>query len=310
MQRSIIQRIRPALLVLLIGAAAGCSRPSHEEPAGDPARTDSRTVTDDLGRDVSFDHPPRRIVSLAPSLTESLFVLGADSLVTGVTSVCNYPPETAALPVVGDLLAPDVERILALRPDLVLMSVEGNTHATFEKLDRVGLRIFVSNPRSIDGVCRTLRDLGAITGREAAATQFIDSVRRIERRLRAERPPYAPSLLLLIGTQPIMAAGDGSFLNELIDLAGARNAAAAVPGNYPTLNREAVLRMNPAMLLFPDDMHFDAGDLRARFPEWKGIDAVRRGRLHAVDADIFLRPGPRVFLAAQRLHALVRAATQ
>lgn len=304
MQRFISHALRPALLVLLISAAAGCSRPSHEEAEG------GRTVTDDLGRTVLLDGVPRRIVSLAPSLTESLFAIGADSLVAGVTTVCNYPPQAAARPAVGDLLAPDVERILALRPDLVLMSVEGNTHATFAKLERVGLRIFVSNPRSIDGVCKALRDLGEITGRDSAAARYVDSVRQVARRLRADRPEHPPSLLLLIGTQPIMAAGGSTFLNEIIELAGARNAAADVPGNYPTLNREAVLRMDPAILLFPDDMHAGAADMAARFPEWKGITAVRSGRLHAVDADIFLRPGPRVFLAAERLHALVRSAAQ
>jgi iron complex transport system substrate-binding protein len=296
--------IRPALLVLLISAATGCSRPSHEQPPG------SLVVTDDLGREVRFAGVPQRIISLAPSLTESLYFLGADSLVAGVTTVCDYPPRAAALPAVGDLLAPDIERILALQPDLVVMSVEGNTHATFEKLTRVGLRIFVSNPRSIDGIVKALRDLGAITGRDSSAARNIDSLRAIERRLRSERPTHPPSLLLLISTQPIMAAGGSTFLNEIIELAGARNAAAAVPGHYPTLNREAVLRMNPAMLLFPDDMHIETDDLETRFPEWRGIDAVRSGRLHAVDADIFLRPGPRVFEAAKRLHALLPAGAQ
>jgi len=304
LRRIVRHVIRPALLVLLICAAAGCSRPSHEEPSG------RLLVTDDLGREVRFPGVPLRIVSLAPSLTESLYFLSADSLVVGVTTHCDYPSRVSSLPVVGDLLTPDVERILALQPDLVVMSVEGNTHATFEKLIRVGLRIFVANPRSIDGICKTVRDLGAITGRDSTAAQRIDSLRALERRLRAQRPAPPSSLLMLISTQPIMAAGGSTFLNEIIELAGAHNAAAGIPGNYPTLNREAVLRMNPSMLLFPDDMHMEIGDLEARFPEWKGIDAVRRGRLHAVDADIFLRPGPRVFQAAERLQALLRADAQ
>jgi len=307
--------IRTAILLLLLAAGAGCSRPSHDQPQGQPpgqppgqGDASSRTLTDDLGRHVRIEGVPQRIVSLAPSLTEALFAIGADSLVAGVTSVCNYPPRIRVLPVVGDLLTPDIERILALKPDLVLISVEGNTHATFEKLKRVGMRLFVSNPRDIDGVCASLRDLGRITGREAAAGHFVDSVRAIESRLRSTLPSDAPSLLFIIGTQPIMAAGGGTFMNEVIELAGAKNAAAGVAGNYPTINREEVLRMNPGMLIFPDDMHLGMRDLVARFPEWERIDAVRLGRLHPVDADIFLRPGPRIFLAAERLRALVTAA--
>ncbi len=306
MQRSHFKSvIRPVILLLLLAAGAGCSRPSHEEQP-EPSNG-SLMVTDDLGRNVPIDGVPQRIVSLAPSLTEALFAIGADSLVAGVTSVCNYPPRVRARPVVGDLLAPNIERILALKPDLVLISVEGNTHATFEKLQRVGIRLFVSNPRDIEGVCKSLLDLGRITGREAAAVHFVDSVRAIEAHLRETLPSEAPSLLVIIGTQPIMAAGDGTFLNEIVELAGGKNAAAGAAGNYPTLNREEVLRMNPAMLIFPDDMHLGVQDLVARFPEWERIDAVRQGRLYPVDADVFLRPGPRIFFAAQRLRALVTA---
>jgi iron complex transport system substrate-binding protein len=289
------------LLLLLFLAGAGCSRPSHEQPGG------SYELVDDLGRSVPFDGVPRRIISLAPSLTESLFAIGADSLVAGVTSVCNFPAEAARLPVVGDLLAPDVERILSLDPDLVLISVEGNTQGTFAALQRMGVRVFVSNPRSIDGVCKSLHDLGLITGRGEAAEHFIDSVRSLAARLRAVKPPDPPAMLMLVGTQPIMVAGGSTYLNEIIELAGARNAAATIDGNYPTLNREELLRMNPAMLIFPDDMHLDVRDLVLRFPEWKRVAAVRDGRLHAVDADVFLRPGPRIFLAAEQLHALLRS---
>lgn len=262
-------------------------------------------MTDDLGRSVRFASVPKRIVSLAPSLTETVFAVGADSLLVGVTSLCNYPPRADDLPEVGDLLHPDVERILALDPDLVLISVEGNTHAVFEQLNRVGLQLFVSNPRTLDGICKSVRDIGGITGRDSVARRVVDSLHAVADTLRSQQTAQPPSLLMLVGTQPIMAAGGGSFLDEIIALGGAKNAAKATPGNYPVLNREEVLRMNPDMLLYPDDMHLNMRDLLQRFPEWRRLSAVSGKRLHPVDADIFLRPGPRAYLAAWQLHQLI-----
>jgi iron complex transport system substrate-binding protein len=287
------------LLTLLLLQGSGCSRPTHEESGG------GRTITDDLGRTIQLDTLPRRIVSLAPSLTESLFVLGADSSVAGVTNACNYPRQAGDRPVVGDLLAPNIERILALDADLVLISVEGNTQKSFEKMERLGIRLFVSNPRSMDGVCKTLLDIGAITGREEAAQHFVDSVRLLQKELISKIRNERPSVLMLVAAQPIMAAGSDTFLNEIIETAGGRNAAASAPGNYPTLSREAVLQMNPDLILFPDDLDLDVRDLVLRYPEWKHMHAVQENHLHSVDADIFLRPGPRVFAGAQQLHLLL-----
>ncbi len=289
-----------ALSLLALHVLAGCSGDSSE-------RTPSAafTLTDDLGREVRFDSIPRRIVSLAPSLTEMLFAVGAGDAVVGVTQSCNYPAAVSTLPEVGDLLNPDAERVLALRPDLVFISVEGNTQSSFDALERVGLRLFVSNPRTLDGVLTSLLQFGSITGHEDRAKRLTDSLRGIAEDLRGAAPPAPASVLVLISTQPLMAAGGRTFINEIIALAGGRNAAAEAPGNYPTLNRETVLRMNPDLIIFPDDMHVRRDGLIERFPEWRHVRAVQDGRLHAVDADVFLRPGPRAFLAARRLRALI-----
>ncbi|MBN1448633.1 MAG: cobalamin-binding protein [Bacteroidetes bacterium] len=282
----------------------GCDRPSHEHAGGD------FTVTDDLGRTVRLDSVPQRIVSLAPSLTEALFAVGAGEQVVGVTRSCNFPEDVRTLPVVGDILHPDIERVLELRPDLVLLSVEGNTQKSFAALERVGLRLFVSNPRSLEGVCTSLLDLGRITGHTDRAHVFVDSLRRMREALRAQAFIHQSGVLLLISSQPLMAAGESTFLNEIIALAGGRNCAAGIPGHYPTLNRETVLEMNPDMLVFPDDLHVRRETLLERYPEWIHVRAVQAGCVHALDADILLRPGPRVFLAAQQLRELLRAAGQ
>lgn len=292
--------LRPALLtLLLLMQGAGCSRPSHEQSAA------AFELSDDLGRVILFEAPPRRIVSLAPSLTESLYALGADSLIAGVTAACNHPPQALRHPVVGDLLAPNLERILALDADLILISVEGNTQKSFAAMERMGLRLFVSNPRSMEGVCKSLTDLGRLTARETRATHLVDSLRSLQRTLLAARPTERPATLMLVSTQPIMVAGGGTFLDEIIEVGGGRNAAAGLEGHYPTLSRESILVLDPDVLLYPDDMHLGVSDLISRYPEWKHIGAVQEQRLHAVDADMFLRPGPRVFAAAEWLRTIL-----
>lgn len=287
-----------SLITLLVTAGCGDDSPGRRPKV-------AFTLTDDIGRNVRFDSIPRRIVSLAPSLTEMLFAVGAGNAVVGVTQSCNHPAAARVLPEVGDLLNPDAERVLSLQPDLVLISVEGNTQSSFEALERVGLRLFVSNPRTLEGVLESLIDLGRITGNADHAQHLADSLRGIAGALRSTASASPPGVLVLISTQPIMAAGSKTFINEIIELAGGRNSAAAAPGNYPTLNRETVLRMNPDLIIFPDDMHVQREGLMERFPEWRHVRAVQDGRLHAVDADVFLRPGPRAFLAARHLRTLI-----
>ncbi len=285
------------LLVLLLQAA--CNRPSIER------QEETRTVVDDLGRSVGIDSAARRIVSLAPSLTEMLFALDADTQVVGVTSFCDYPPAAARKAVVGDLVTPDIERILALNPDLVLISVEGNSQHTFTMLEQLGVRTFVSNPRDIQGVYKSMRDIGMLLGAADRAKGVVDSLRRLERRLRDARPARSASVLILLSLQPLMSVGSGTFVDEVIALAGGRNAAAGLAGNYPTLNREILLRMNPDIVLYPDDMGIDEEQLRSGFPEWRELGAMQRGAFWRIDADLYLRPGPRVFQAAAELQRLL-----
>lgn len=297
---------RPVLAVLLLAQLAACNRPSREE-AEPSSGDDTVTVTDDLGRAVPADTAARRIVSLAPSLTEMLFSVGAGAQVVGVTSYCDHPQRARSLPVVGDMLAPDIERILSLDPDLVLVSVEGNTQRSFAALEDLGVRVFVSNPRDLEGVFKTLADIGALTGRVARSRALVDSLRGTMRRLRTEPPPSAPSVLMLLSLQPLMAAGESTFIGEVIAMAGGENAAAGLQGNYPTLNRETLLRLDPDLVLYPDDMGIDETQIRGSFPEWRRLRAAREGRMRRIDADRYLRPGPRLFEAAVELQALLSA---
>ncbi|MBI5645853.1 MAG: ABC transporter substrate-binding protein [Ignavibacteriae bacterium] len=281
-------------LALLIGSSGGCG--SRRAP-GD--RANSRIVRDDLGRAVRIPEHVRRIVTLAPNLTEIICALGAEPDLVGVTSYCDYPPSVAHIPRVGDMIAPSIEAIVGLAPDIVFVTVEGNTRDAHDQMTRLGLRTFVSNPHSFDGILKTLSDAGEILHREARAARLVDSLGAIRRavadRAREHAGGEAPSVLLIVSLDPLIVAGRGSFIDEMMTIAGARNAGAAAVGRYPVVGREEVLRANPDCILLSNDVAVDAAGVLDHFPEWKKLRAARTRNIRVIDADVFLRPGPRVF---------------
>jgi len=288
------------LICCLVALNPGCSKDSGHEEGG------AVVVRDDMDRDVRISRAPRRIVILAPSLTETVFALGRGNAVAGVTNLCDYPPETAAAVTVGDMVNPNIEAIAGLSPDLVLLTVEGNTRQTYDKLTQLGIKTFVSNPRSLDGVLETLDKLGRLLGASDKARALTDSLMALRRDVMTSACGRGLSVLLLISVDPVIAAGKGTFLDELIGITGARNAGAVGIGRYPIINREEILRSNPDLILVSGDLAMSADDLLKRFPEWKELSALSSGGLLNVDADVFLRPGPRIFEGLRTLEALLK----
>ncbi len=266
------------------------------------------TVTDDLGHALSLPGIPRRIVSLAPSLTESLYAIGAGDQVVGVTDYCDYPPDARKKPRVGGMINPNLETIISVHPDLVIMSVEGNQKGDYERLTSLGVPVFISNPRSLEGIYRSLAQLGGLTGKTRAASRVIDSLRAVEDSVRAlpHGPPVAS--LMLVSVRPLMAAGKGTFLNELLVLAGGRNIAGGAASGYPAISRETILADNPHVILATSDIVTSAPELLSLFPEWAATDAARRGRVFVVDANLVTRPGPRALEGLRLLSGIIHGA--
>jgi iron complex transport system substrate-binding protein len=251
------------------------------------------TVTDDLQRSVSLYAPAQRIVSLAPSITESLFAIGAGSQIAGLTDYCNYPPEAKLKPHVGGMTTPSLETIASLRPDLILVSMEGNLREDFSNLTALGIPVAVTNPRSLEGIYGSLGMLGKITGHADSAAHLIAALRKRERSIARTVTPNAPRALLLVSIQPLIAVGDRTFITELLTRAGAHNVAAGMTMTYPALNREAVVQDDPDVIFVMSDVLSTTEALVQMYPEWKRLSAVRNGRVHRIDADIISRPGPR-----------------
>lgn len=265
-------------------------------------------VVDDLQRTVSLPAPAQRVVSLAPSITETLFAIGAGEQVVGVTDYCNYPPEARHKQRVGGIINPSIETIVSLKPDLILLSMEGNVRTDFEKLTALGVSVFVTNPRTLEGIYLSILRVGQLVGRADSAGRLVHflRVRADEIRQKAQHATRR-SVLLFVSLQPIIVAGTGTFLAELISQAGGENAAAGASSHYPSYSREAVLKDDPDVLIFLSSIGGSNAELARLYPEWSKLKAFRRGAVYHVNADVVSRPGPRAVDALDTLFTILHA---
>lgn len=254
--------------------------------------------------------PPRRIVSTAPSITESLFALGLGERVVGVSTYCHYPPETASLPKVGTYLRPNVERIAALQPELVILLKQ--PQGVEEQLRRLALPVLLVEHGDLERMFAAIEAIGEAGGVAARARELTGRIRaRLDEiRTRTRHRPRR-SLLFVVGRTPgrlegLIAVGRGSYLNAIIDIAGGRNVLADSPVDYPKISLETVLARNPDVIVDMGEMAETKGVTEERKQQvvalWRqrsSLQAVAAGRVYAVASDIFVVPGPRVVEAAE-----------
>jgi len=254
-----------------------------------------KTVSDELGRSVKVPVHPERIVSLAPSITEVLFALGAGDRVAGVTSYCDYPPEAREKTPVGDTLKPSVEKIVALKADLVIVSTASQIEASFRKMDELGIPVYVTNPRSVDGVLESINALGELIDSGDRAKQLSGELRgriaAVETRVaNANRP----RILVLLGTEPLISVGAGSFVTDLINRAGAQSISSDDNADYPQYSIETVIAKQPEIIL----LQSGGTELTPRLLQ---TPAGRSNRVYHIDDDLLLRPGPRIIDGLEQL---------
>jgi len=251
------------------------------------------TLLDDLHRQVTLQQPATRIVSLAPSITESLFAIGAGDQVVGVTDYCDFPPQARSCNRVGGMINPSIEAIVGLSPDLIIVSMEGNQRQDFITLTGLKVPVFVTNPRTLEGINRSLGQLGTLTGHTGEAAKLVDSLSRRTAQLRAAGDKRRTRTILFVSVQPLMAVGAKTFLNELLTAAGGDNLAAASGLTYPSLSREMVLTEDPEVMLITSDALESTENITAMYPEWTQLSAVRSGHVYRINPDLVTRPGPR-----------------
>jgi len=223
----------------------------------------------------------------------------------GVTDYCDEPAAAKRKAKIGGILNPNIERILALQPDLVLMSGSGNMRSDYEKLTSSGISAFVSHPRSIEGILKSITDVGVLTSRKPAADSLVRLLLlRRDELVRQAATQQKKTVLMLLSLNPIVAIGPGTFLDELITLANGRNIAHNSTTAYPLLSREEILRRQPDVIIATNDIVRSTDDVLSSYPEWKSLTAVQNKRVAIVDASIVSRPGPRII---DGLDAVVRA---
>ena len=281
-----------AILIALLGLMSACTPPAEETvPLGG--------VTDQLGRTVEFDGVPQRIISLAPGNTEILFALGLGDRVVGVTEYCNYPEAAKDKEAIGGFSTVDLERVVALSPDLIL-ATSMHEAETIPALESRGLTVFALAPTTLDEVLEAISLVGEITGKAEEAAGLVNDMKErisaVTEKTDDLSPDQRPRVFFITWHDPLMTPGSDTRHDELIQMAGGVNIARDLSG-YADISLEAVVEANPEVMIAGVGMG-TGEDLPAQFmrtePRLGGTDARRNDRLYEIDTDLEGRPGPRI----------------
>ena len=266
------------------------------------------TYIDDMGRGVSIDKVPQRIVSHVPSITETLFALGLGERVVGVSDYCDYPEEAKLKPSVGDYFNPSIERIVALEPDLVL--TDGHSES-IKGLEALGITFFAIDPQDIDGILEDIELLGKITGVERKAKALVSDMNGSLAQVvsHVENAPKVRVFYVFDATDlnNPWTAGPGSFVDSLITMAGGENIAAQAQGAWVQFSIEQLVSSDPEIIMIDASMGtavVSEEELRAH-PAWQGVTAVKQDRIYTIDGDLVNRSGPRIIQGLEEMAEII-----
>ncbi|BDB25247.1 cobalamin-binding protein [Cupriavidus sp. P-10] len=270
-----------------------------------PSAQASVSVVDDAGQTITLAQPARRVVSLAPHVTEMIFAAGGGDRIVGTVHYSDYPPQARDIPRVGDNKALDLERIAALKPDLIVVWRHGNAQKQTDRLRALGLPLFYSEPRKLASIPENVEKLGTLLGTEATARRAADSFRQQVETLRktyAARPPV--TVFYQVWQQPLMTLNGQHLVSDMLALCGGRNLFGAETPLVPTVSVEAVVAGNPEAMLTAG-MGATRSDQPlpdyAMWQRWKQVTAVARNNLFVIDGDLVNRAGPRVVQGIEQI---------
>ena len=293
-----MSRALPALLALALGLVV--------TPAS------AATVRDMMGHEVTLPKPPVRIVSLVPAATEIIYALGAEDRLAGRTDYCEFPAAAKSKPSVGGMVNPNLEALVALKPDLVIATDEGNREETFQQLARLRIPTYLVHATRLGALLDMIARLGELTGRQAAVGPLTEGLqRRVSAVRRAVAPFPRPRVLYVIWPEPLIVPGRASLLTELIDVAGGESVTGAQEQAYVRFSVEAAVALAPQVIVLADHASANGGGSGAGRPEpekWRrfaSVPAIRAGRLHSVDLSILHRYGPSVVEGLDRLARII-----
>lgn len=264
-------------------------------------RSIAGTVTDETGRLVTISDTPQRIVSLAPGITETLYALGLDEKIVGVTTFCDWPAAARKKTKIGGFTNPSIEKIVSLKPDLILATADGNRKDTVQQLEKLGLPVYVTNPADTDSVLKSILHIGEITGQEKDAGILVEKLQKRLDRIAAQiRHKKRPRVFFQIGLEPIVTAGRGTLINEVIERSGGINVAGRDIANYPRYSAEGIIGASPDIIVFApmvNDKTFVA--VKRFWKKFRKVPAVKNNKIYPIDANLINRASPRIFDAVE-----------
>ena len=254
----------------------------------------TREISDDLGRRVVIPAKVDRVISLAPNLTEIVFAVGAGDRLVGRTSYCDYPPEAKAIPEVSDTLHPNLERIIALKPQVVLVSTASQLEVFTQQLKGQNIAAFVTDPHDLEGVFRSIAQIGEIVGQKDEANLLVQKLRErtnaVEQVVKDKQPV---KVFYQASGEPLYTAGHDSYVTDLMHRAGGVSVTAEVPGAWPKFSNESALAARPEAIILPTGGSMGAANANVAEALRKS-PAVLQGRVYKVNDDHLSRPGPRL----------------
>lgn len=287
-----------AFCVLLAFSVASCYR--NVPP---PREVKVRSVTDDLGKTIQVPEIIDSVVSLAPNLTEIIFAVGAGDKLVGVTTFCNYPADAKNIRKVSDTQKPNIESIVALKPQVVFVSTASQLEAFAGTLAQQNIAVFVTDPNSLEDIFRSIEKIGEIVGKAEKAKTLVEDLKG---RVSSARGPIVyeslPKVFVQIDKDSLYTIGKDSYITDIVSRAGGVSATAELGTAYPKISREAALAMNPDVIVISE-----SDNNREPNEAFRNSPAVKNGRVFRIDADLLSRPGPRVVDALEKIAEKLKA---
>lgn len=287
------RRISIICLLILAAVGYGCRNPAPLVPKD----SNTRVMTDDLGRSVKIPAKVERAISLAPNLTEIIFAVGAGGRLVGVTSYCNYPAEAQSIQKVSDTLTPNIENIIALRPEVVFVSTASQLESFMQTLTEQNIAVFVTSPDGIEGIYKSIQDVGSILGHGTNAEEVVIGLKkRVSFVENQTAGMERPKVFVQIDKNALYTIGNESFITDIVHRAGGISATADVGTAYPKLSKETALALRPdVIILSASEGNREPNDV------FKNSPAVRDRKVFSIDADLLSRPGPRIVDALEQI---------
>jgi iron complex transport system substrate-binding protein len=268
-------------------------------------------VIDDAGQEITLAEPARRIVSLAPNITELVFAAGAGDRLVGVSEFSDYPDAARTIRRIGGGTGLDLEAIVGLRPDLVIAWQSGNPSQPVRRLLELGLTVFISEPRHLEDITESLRRIGRLAGTDTIAARQIHDFEQRHAQLRRRYSLQEPvSVFYQVWGRPLMTVNGQHLISDVIRLCGGRNVFAGLPELAPQITTEAVLAANPEVIVSGNGREPGSANL-AQWKRWTALSAVAQGHVFAIRRELMVRHTPRILQGADQLCELlerVRAA--